>query len=490
MAEKKQEKKTCGIVRRIIKWIGLGLLTLLLILALIYQTPWKIITLLAIILAACTVLPKPAKKWFWFGVGAVVLVYIIWVFLPEDNEGWHPYTFDEELAALEAKYAIPDEENAASAYEAIFENLDTDSNQPEFFLKTKPSSKDEPWLSKDHPETAEWLKSHQGTIEKLIQAGQKDKCIFLPIGADIITLSQHMKNLPKIRQCIFLLLSAANNDMAEGRTNTAIEKYLFILNIANHLYQQPTLLYYQMGGLERLGLQQLNRYIFEGQPTEAQLKLISNSIKNLQNNWGSDLSNILDLEKLYAKNMLCGMHYEINPQGKTRFSRGSHTSASVQTRNGTYARRKCAKLGTILAWLYIPSSPEKIGKIVDKGFDKHYAMTRPDFDWNTQPDQLQPRSKLNYGYIVEMMTSLTYPVYFRIHETYQKHLTVRRGSRLLIAIKQYYNDNNTWPPNLDAIKSAAPAEAFIDPVTGNPLQYENHGERFSLYGETANVWPK
>jgi len=490
MAEQKREKKKRGLVKRIFKWIGLSTLVLLILLALVFEAPKKLVILLLIILAAFTALPKPARKWFWLGVSVVALVYIIWVFLPEDNEGWRPYTFDKELAVLEAKYAIPDEENAGLVYDEIFEALDIDSNQPEFFIKSKPSSKDEPWLSKDHPETAEWLKSHQGTIEKLIQAAKKDKCIFLPIGANIITTSRHMKNLPKIRQCTFLLLSAANNDMAEDRTHAAIEKYLFILKIAHHLYQQPTLMYYQMGGLERLGLQQLNRYIFEGQPTEVQLKLISNSIKNLQNNWGSDLSNILDLEKLYAKNMFSGMHYEINPQGKTRFSRNTLASTLGQTRNGTYTRRKCAKLPTIFGWLYVPSSPEKIGKIVDTGFEKHYAMTRPDFDWNTQPDQLQPRSMLNYGYMVEMMTSLTYPAYYRIHEIYQKHLTFRRGSRLLIAIKQYYNENNTWPPNLDSIKSAVPAEAFIDPVTGNPLQYENHGERFSLYGETANIWPK
>jgi len=188
--------------------------------------------------------------------------------------------------------------------------------------------------------------------------------------------------------------------------------------------------------------------------------------------------------------MLSGMHYEINPQGKVRFSRGSLALTNGQIRNGTYTRRKCAKLRTIFAWFYVPSSPEKIGKIVDAGFEKHYAMTRPDFDWNTQPDQQQPRSILNYGYMVELLTSLTYPAYYRIHETYQKHLTLRRGSRLLIAIKQYHNEHGTWPLDLDSIKSAAPAEAFIDPVTGNPLEYENHGERFSLYGETANIWPK
>lgn len=490
MAEEKQEKKTHGIVWRTFKWIGLSILILLILLALVVEAPKKLVILLLIILAAFTALPKPARKWFWLGVGVVVLVLIIWVFLPENNEGWRPYTFDKELAALEARYAMPDEENAALDYKAIFENLDTDSNQPEFFVKTKPSSKDEPWLSKDRPETAEWLEGHKDTIDKLIQAGQKDKCIFLPIGSDSITVSKLIEKIPKIRQCTFLLLSAANNDMAEGRSNAGIEKYISILNIANHLYQQPTLLYYQMGVLERLGLQQLNRYIIEGRPTKVQLELISSSIKNLQDKWGSDLSSILDLEKLYAKNMLCGIHYEINAQGQVRFSRGSLRRTLDQNRNGTYTRRKFAKLGTIFAWFYVPSSPEKIGRIVDAGFEKYYAMTKSDFDWKKQPDQPQMGYKINYGHMVKLLTSLTYPVYFKIHETYQRHITLRRGSRLLIAIKQYYNENNTWPPNLDSIKSVAPAEAFIDPVTGNPLEYENHGERFSLYGETANIWPK
>jgi energy-coupling factor transporter transmembrane protein EcfT len=490
MAEQKQKKKKRGLVKRLLKYIGLSILVLLILLALFAEAPKKIVILLLIILATFTALPKPARKWFWLSVSALIFAFVTWTLLPEDDEGWRPFTFDEELSALEAKYSIPDEENAVLIYDEILETLDIDSNQPEFYLKTKPSSKDEPWHSKDHPETAEWLKNHQSTIDNLIQAGKKDRCIFLPIGSDIITFSKLIEKVPKFRQCIFLLLSAANNDVAEGRTDAAIEKYLSILNIANHLYQQPTLVYYQMGVLERLGLQLLNRHIIESQPTEAQLKLISNSIKNLQDNWGSDLRNILDLENLYAKNMLSGMYYEINPHGKIRFSRGSLALTNGQIRNGTYTRRKCAKLGTILGWLYLPSSPEKIGKYVDAGYEKHYAMTRPDFDWNTQPDQQQLKFKLNYGYMVELLTSLTYPVYFPIHEKYQRDLTYRRGSRLLIAIKQYHNENNTWPPDLDSIKSAAPTEAFIDPVTSNPLQYENHGERFSLYGETANIWPK
>ncbi|MBN2183439.1 MAG: hypothetical protein JW715_16125 [Sedimentisphaerales bacterium] len=483
-----QKQKKPGLIKIIFKWLGLSILTVLFLLALVFDAPTKFIIFLLIILAAFTALPRPARKWFWLGVGAVALILLIWIFLPEDDIGWRPYTFDEELAALETKYAIPDEKNAAPAYYEILETLDIDSNQPKFFIKSTPSSRSEPWFSKDHPETAQWLKGHQETIEKLIQISGKEKCLF-PFIIDSVTQSENMESLAKIRRCVFLLIACANNDIAEGRTDDALKKYICILQIANHLYQQPEMNYHQMSVIDSLSLEKLNRFVIEDQPTAAQLELISTSIKNLENNWSRDLSNMLDFEKLYAKNQLSGMVYEINPKGKTRFSRGSLSATLGTIQSRTYQRRKCAKLGMIFAWLYIPSSPEKISEFVDAGFEKHYAMTEPDFDWNTQNDQFLPRFKLNYGYMVEMTISLTCPVYYRLRESYLRYLSLRRGSRLLIAIRQYKNENGKWPDSLDDIATSVPAEALIDPA-GGKFDYENHGERFSLYGKLINIWPQ
>jgi hypothetical protein len=489
MVEQDQKKKKPGLIKKIFKWLGKGILILLLILSLIFQAPWKIITLLAIFFVACFILPKRTRKYFWLSAGTAFVILIIWIFLPEDDTGWRPYTFDKEHVALEAKYAIPDEENAAPAYYEILNTLDIDSNQPEFFMKSTPSSRSEPWLSKDHPETANWLKGHQGTITKLIQVSQKENCLF-PLIIDPTTQNENMESLAKIRRCVFLLIASANNDIAEGRTDDALEKYICVLQIAHHLYQQPEMSYHQMSIIESLSLQKLNRFVIEGQPTAAQLELISASIKDLENNWSDDLRNMLDFEKLYTKNTLGSMLYEINSQGKTRFSRGPLSSSLGITRSRTYQRRKCAKLGVIFGWFFVPSSPEKINKFVDAGFEKHYAMTEPDFDWNTRENQFQPRFKLNYGYMVKMTTSMTSPVYYQIHESYLRYLSLRRGSRLLSAIKRYNIENGKWPPDLDSIKTAAPEEAFLDPVTGEPLQYENHGERFSLYGKSINIWPQ
>jgi hypothetical protein len=493
--EQQPDKKKPGLLRRAFKWIGLSFLVLLLIAAVIFQAPWKVITLLAIVLAACTVLPKPFRKWFWLSVAAVVIVLIIWVFLPEDNEGWRPYTFDKELAELKAQYAIPDEENAAFAYEEIFENLDVVSDQPEFFVKSKPSSKDEPWLSKDHSEMAEWLEGQQDAIEKLLQAAKKNKCIFLPIRADLMSYSEYMEHLPKIRQCAFLLISAANNDIAEGRINAALEKHFCITRMANHMYQQPTTIQHLVGfAIESLALQRLNRFVIEGRPDQKKLLLISDSIIGVENNWSTDWPKVLDFEKLYGKNMICCMFYEVNTQDKIRISRGQLTLTNEQFKpkkgSQSYCRRKLFKARTILFWFYLPPLPEKISEMFDTDFEKHYAMAKSDFDWNKAPADIQTSQKVNYGVLIEMLTSSLGSAYQSVHNTYVRNLALRRGSRLLIAIKKYHNEHGTWPESLNAIKSGVPAEAFIDPANGNKFEYENHGKRFSLFAETINIWPK
>ena len=479
MAEEKREKKKPGIIKRIFGWIWLGLLTLLILGALVYDAPWKVIALLLIILAASTILPKGTGKWFWLTFAAVVVILIIWVFLPDETEGWRPYTFEKELATLQAKYAVPDSENAALLYDKIFESLDIDSNQPKFFAKSSPSSTSEPWLSKDHPETAEWLKGHQKTIDTLMEISRIEKCRFSITTNPADT--ERWEHLQKMKRCAFLLLSAANNDMAEGRTDSALEKYLCDTRIAKHLYQQQTMLDFMVGfAVESSALTHLNRFMIEGEPSKEQLQLIANSIKDLENNWSSDFSRWLNYDKLLCKNMF-SFWYEINQKAKVRLSR---------SRSPAYWKRKLTKASTILGWFFFPSTPQKLAKIVDATYEKYYAMADPNFDWNKEPGEVQPQFKLNYHFIVEMLTNMSGQAHSRVHELYLRHLAGRRGSRLLAAISQYKIENNAWPASLDVVKSLAPAEALIDPVSGKQFEYENHGKRFSLYGETANIWPK
>ena len=495
MTKQEQEKKKRGLCRQIFKWIGLGLLTILLIAALVFQAPWKVITLLLIIILACTVLPKPARKWFWAGVGVAVIALIIWVFLPEDDTDWRPYTFDEELAALEAKRAIPDEENAAIIYNQLLGkyNLDVCPIDPNADVQLLLPVR-EPWKSNEHPRLARWLQEKEHEIDKLLEVSKIEKCRF-PIDADILTSTQWMVRLGKVRQWACWLVTMANNDRAEGRADEALEKEIAVLRMAEHQYQQPTMTDMLVGfAIESLGIQQLKKFIVTGDTAEDDLTKIEIALGQAGYHWGPDWQKILDFEKLYAKNMLCGMVYEADSEGKTRLTRRSFAStigqSPQQLTTGTYSRRKCAKLGVIFVWLYVPSAPEKISEMVDASYEKYYAMTEPGFDWDKEPVEFRPRWKVNYRSGIELLANLPEQAYYRVHEIYLRDLELRRGSRLLTAIKQYKIEHGSWPRSLDEIKPEAPAEAFIDPVSENEFEYENHGKRFSLYGETTNIWPK
>ena len=494
MAEEEQEKKRTGIVRRILKWVGLGLLTLLLIAALFFQAPWKVTALLIVILLACTALPRPARKWFWLSVAVVIAALIIWVFLPDRNGDWRRYTFDDELAALQAKYAVPDEENAATIYNELLENYDANTFEPNL-----PDANDyrlgrsEPWSSKDYPELTEWLQQQEGTIAKLLEASKKEKCAF-PINADPITLSEHVKILPPMRRWAFLLTIAANNDIAEGRAEQALEKCIALLQMAKHICQQPTIIDNLVGfALEALAIGEFNRLIVTGDVTEEQLDVIEEALAEIEHDWSSDLTRFSECEKLLLKN-LWGMFYEVNPEGRTRLNRGSGLSfcgwlkCELPKRKAkrNYWRRKLTKAGTILGWFYMPSTPQKASEIIDAGYERLYAMAEPDFDWQKGTEKPTKMFRLNYRYLVEHLAGILKPAYHRIHDTYLRLIAGNRGSRLLVALRRYKDKTGQWPERLEDIKTPAAAKIFVDPINNSSFVYKVTEDSFKLYSKGKN----
>ncbi|NIP25075.1 MAG: hypothetical protein GWN67_14895, partial [Phycisphaerae bacterium] len=493
------EKKKPGVYKRIVKWTGLGLLVLLLIAALIFQAPWKVIALLLIVLAACTVLPKPYRKWFWLSVATVVLVLIIWVFLPEDSEGWRPYTFDEELAALEAKYAIPDSENAATIYNALLEDYGPNTIHPDFLdPNIDHLTLREAWSSEDYPELATWLQEHQKTITKLLEASKVEKCVF-PITHDTLSLSDIMDYLPNIRGWAFLLVRAGNNDMAEGRIEEGLEKYLCVKKIGDHLWQQSTMLEILVGkAVEDLALGRFKAFVVTTDATEEHLNLIEKAVVDIKYDWSSDITRILECEKLMTKNLICSMAYQVNSEGRTRFSRDPIAAMRSEFPEElpllTYWQKKLAKAGTILGWFVVPSTPQKAGEIIDGSYEQFYAMIEPDFDWQREPPELFSlltpwnftRIRFNFGFLVKLLVSMSEESYYSIHDLYLRNITEQRGNHLIIALRRYRNENDRWPEKLEEVKSLAPAEIFVDPINGNSFVYKLTQENFTLYSKGKN----
>ena len=284
MPEQIEKKKKRRIIRRIFKWIGLGLITALILGALIYDAPWKVLALLLIILAGCTILPKRTVKWFWLSVAAVVVILIIWVFLPENNEGWRPYkyNFDGELTAIEAKYVIPDELNAATIYNKLLQDYDKE----DFYTNLSPEDQGklpmrESWLSKDHPKIAEWIQQQQNTIEKLLEASKMELCLFRI--SDLENFEKQINRNAAMRRWAFLLVSAANNDIAENRIKEGFQKNMALLQMGKHLYQQPSTTDWLVGtAIEAIGIDQLKTFVITEDATEEYLSSIEKALTGIK----------------------------------------------------------------------------------------------------------------------------------------------------------------------------------------------------------------
>ncbi len=184
---------------------------------------------------------------------------------------------DERLAEIEATRAIPDSENAAIIYNELLQDPNAKSLLtycPDFLEPPIVDQvRDEPWLGKDHPQLVGWIKEHQYIIDRLLVAAQFEKCRF-PISIDIADTSDVDRAAP-MRQWGFLLSIAANNDVAEGRTDAALMKWRCLLRMGDHLCQQPLCIDQLVGmAVEKLALEAMAVFIMTDVATGMHLQNI------------------------------------------------------------------------------------------------------------------------------------------------------------------------------------------------------------------------
>ncbi|MHC4103549.1 MAG: hypothetical protein ACYSR9_01310 [Planctomycetota bacterium] len=490
--EQLSDKKKTRLVRRIFKWIGLGLLVLLIITAVIFKAPWKVTTLLAVILAACTALPKPFRKWFLLLVSVVLIALIVWIFMPEDNEDWRPFTFDKEIAALEAEYSIPDEENAAIIYNELLQEFDPRKMGLKFL---RPGIRElvlsEPWVSADHPDLVQWLHGHENAIRILPQACRIKTCRFTSNYKLTVTDKLKLNRYTALKSWVVLLLLSGNNDIAEGRLDQSLLKYLCVLRMADHLYQQKRITDFLMSfGIEGLALWPINRLVIEEQLNDKQLRIISDNLTNLENNWSSDFLQCLEYDKLFVKNTFCSLMFEKDSKGSVRYSRNPADAIWGHFRLGkleeTYWQRKSMKAYAILAWFALPPTPQNATEMVEKIYEECHAMAKSSYAWDKETIGPPPSLELNCRFLIWSLTNRISRHYGGFHDIYLKRLAQRRGLRLLIEIKQYQNKHGTWPAGLEVIQSRVPPRALLDPVSDSAFVYVLDGDSFRLYSKGIN----
>ena len=214
-------------------------------------------------------------------------------------------SIEQQLAAIDAAHAISDSENAAIIYVDVFTKYQTpqipwNSTDPKRRISALRIF--QPWQTNDYPELAKWIEQKQEPIGKLLKASKLDKCWF-PITDNPAT-SLTIAGTPIIRtrtaqQWAHLLALAANNDIAEGRIQSAIEKYVSIMQLGRHFRQQPVTYDFLVGtSFELLAVQGLTRLVVQCDPTPGQIKAIEGFLPQPQINWDETSATMLRTEGL------------------------------------------------------------------------------------------------------------------------------------------------------------------------------------------------
>jgi hypothetical protein len=295
-------------------------------------------------------------------------------------------------------------------------------------------------------------------------------------------------------------MRSANNDIAESRPDEALKKVKTVLQMAKHQSQQPVLIDTLVGiALEALAIRQFNQFVVTGAATEEHLNLIEEALTEIKHDWSYDLPRFLEHEKLFAKNF-SGMFYAVSPEGDVRLNPGIASREIMaqlpeDMKDGpvrSYWHKRLTKIVSILCWFYIPSTPQKAAKIIDAEYERFYAMARPDYDWQKEPEEISITSlfstsiRFNFRYFVERLVEISAPAYYKIHDLYLRLTADKRASRIIIALRGYKNKTSHWPESLDDVKPLAPAEIFVDPINGSSFVYKPTEENFTLYSKGKN----
>ncbi|MCK5565521.1 MAG: hypothetical protein KAJ07_09770 [Planctomycetes bacterium] len=482
-----------------LRWLFIFIFAALTLAGLFFQAPWKVITLFAIFLVALTIPPKRFRKYFWLTVTCIVIGLAVWVFIPEtDSDDWKPYTFDDELAALEAKRAIPDDQNAAAIYNELMETYDSGDHDLDFLPdKIEGLTYDKPWTEKDSPELAQWIKDKDSTIELLVVAATFDQCYF-PVSNNPFDMTRfdYKRSLGDWAQ---LLIRSANYDLGQGLIDKGLNKTLSVFQIAKHVYQQSSMIHYLSAvAIENMTLSKLNRIIIEQPLSDEQLELIEHHLQKQIFIWTEDWPRTIDYEKWIAKQELLPTFYQVNPNGETRFSHDPMTHVrnsfpADELPEETWLQKKLYKLFPISLWFTCPPLSE-ISKIIDDGHQPLYAMTKPDYVWKERPiDTLRffdfstyLLCKWNFKGAIELMNELAEDMHYMMHNRYLETLSRRSVARIIIALKRFKNKNGYWPKNLEDIKETIPDELFIDPINGEQYIYKLNEDNFTIYSTGKN----
>ncbi|MEJ5259109.1 MAG: hypothetical protein WHS88_02855 [Anaerohalosphaeraceae bacterium] len=474
-------------------WISRILSVLLILLWLYVRLPWKALGLFCLFLLPA-LLPKPYAKKVRYGLLGVVLLVLVWVFLPaQPDPRWKPYALEDQILPWRQAQEIPDGENAAVLYKNLLAQKDWEAMRAQLNrLDPKSAAVRHPWRREDFPELAGWLKENESVIEQLHAAAKYERCWFglQPQWAQ----TSNWDSVSNLRTAAGILLRSCTLDLAEGRTESALQKLYTAAQLSSHLRQQSMFL----SLLTSLHLDEticaiLKCHLIEGTVQPGQDERIQKILEKMDISWPRQWSAVMEFEKLTAKQMWAAL-YEVNEQGRTRLKRSGTAILPVpdsvpQNRQPqTYLEQVKGRFQFLLMRLFYPGRVEPLFQEIDRIFDPIIERgLRPERRIALSEKDIVPRFEFNVRFILKLLHESPQGVYWNITESYLRHQSQRRAVELCRALRQVREQHQAWPPDLDACRPYAPSEEiFTDPLSGGPYVYQPNEAGFRLYSKGRN----
>lgn len=459
-----------------------------------FKAPWKVLMLDGLLLALLTVVPQKKRKYGWLTLAVVVAILIGWVFLPESDPGeWRPYTFDEELAVLEAARAVRPEADAAELYEVLFDRWEQIEENDPF-----PDEADDdcitphqPWTAEEFPEVAAWFERNKDFFQDVIEATQKPDCYF-PAAVTILDLSDLLERVSPFLRFIQHLIRASYLDIGENRKG-AWEKQVAALNIGKHINQQPMLTNLLTGvsfeSLARTALKKmLLQQSFPEDISEDDLLAMTMPIRLSHFDHQEKWQQLLAYEKLCSKNFI-GMFYEINPHGKIRFTRGqwiidliNQEALPEDKAEFTYWRGVCGKFSAVTMWFGgLPKDPMEISRTIDHEWKTaKKSLHDNDVDFPKIDELFKTSVQFNYINLMKTSVKFSFSLFKKMEEILERSKTQKEGIVLACDLVLHKKRHGQYPDALEELWSSKEDKQTASELYSG-FVYEKTGDSFKLY---------
>ena len=139
----------------------------------------------------------------------------------------------------------------------------------------------------------------------------------------------------------------------------------------------------------------------------------------------------------------------------------------------------------------MPLDPTELRAVAERYFSRLDYLFQPDWLPPMAPEEegfwdYGPKMKVNFLRWCAEAMFFQEEDYVETRYRCAMRVAKRRGTWLVLGLREYREANGQWPDSLDQISGFVPPEVFRDPTNGDPFVYVHNDDYFKLYSKGAN----